>query len=172
VARVELDSRSRIAPLDFGLNLLMLWLLWLGASLIWQILAVGIEWWNRSWRSRFLFVLILVLLPWAMLPRVLNPPQPRATGEDLRVAVNAQRSAEYTYRITGFWVQRLALEDIRHSAPSNRPGVAGETMVNQVCLRGYTYFYLPWRRYRITLDASGVTALRLEETPLGGSCWE
>jgi hypothetical protein len=172
VARVDLDGSSRITPLDFGLNLLMLWLLWLGASLIWRILAAGIEWWNRSWRSRLLFVLMMVLLPWAMLPRVLNPPQPRATGEDLRMAVNAQRSAEYTYRITGFWVQRLALEDIRHSAPSNRPIGSGETMVNQVCLRGYTYFYVPWRRYRITLDTSGVTALRLEETPLNGSCWE
>lgn len=172
-ARIDLDGSSRVGPLDFLLNLLMLWLLWLGASLVWRLLGIAVRWERRSWRGRLAFVLILAILPWAMLPRILNPPQPRATAEDLRLAVNAQRSAEFTYRITGVWVQRLALEDIRLSAQAVDPATLfGETEVNQVCLRGYTYFYLPWRRYRITLDPTGVTALQLAEVPLEGSCWE
>jgi hypothetical protein len=65
-------------------------------------------------------------------------------------------------------VQRLALEDVRRSAVTRNPeSLFGETVVNEVCLRGYIYFYLPWRRYRVTLDPSGVTAV-----PLTGSCWE
>jgi hypothetical protein len=172
-AQIDLNGVSRVALLDFLLNLLMLWLLWLGASLVWRLLAVAIRWDNRSWRSKLLFVIVLVLLPWALLPRVLDPPQPAAVGEDLRMAVNARRSAEFTYRITGVWLQRLALEDIRRSEPiANPESLFGATEVNEVCLRGYTYFYLPWRRYRITLDPSGVTALNLTEVPLAGSCWE
>jgi hypothetical protein len=155
------------------LNLLMLWLLWLGASLVWRLAAVAIRWENRNWRVRLIFLLLLVVLPWALLPRILNPPQPRTAGEDLRLAVNARRSAEFTYRVTGVWVQRLALEDIRRAAVTRDPATLfGETEVNEVCLRGYTYFYLPWRRYRVTLDPSGVTALQLAEVPLTGSCWE
>ncbi len=173
MARIDLDGTVRVGPVDFLLNLLMLWLLWLGASLLWRLAAMGMQWENRSWRSKMLFILLLVILPWALLPRVINPPQPAATGEDLRLAVNAQRSAEFTYRVTGVWVQRLALEDIRRSAPASDPeSLFGETEVNEVCLRGYTYFYLPWRRYRIALDTSGVTALRLAEVPLTGSCWQ
>jgi hypothetical protein len=171
-ALIGLNGVSRVAPLDFLLNLEMLWLLWLGASVVWRLVAIAIRWENRSWRSRLLFVFFLILLPWAMLPRVLDPPQPQVRGEELRLAVNARRSAEFTYRITGFWLQRLALEDIRLAAPSQSPeSLFGATEVNEVCLRGYTYFYLPWQRYRITLDPTGVTALNLAEVPLTGSCW-
>lgn len=171
-ARVQLDGSDQVAPLDFMLNVMMLWLLWLGAFTVWFLSAMGIQWWKRSWRGKLLFVLVLGILPWALLPRILNPPQPTPEGEDLRLAVNAQRSAEFTYRITGLWVQRLALEDIRYAQPD--PGVTPmrRTLDNQVCLRGYTYFYLPWRRYRIALDPSGVTALSLTEIPLEGSCWD
>jgi hypothetical protein len=172
-ARVALDGSDQVAPIDFMLNLLMLWLLWLGAAVVWYLSAMGVQWWKRSWRGRLVFILILVLLPWAILPRILNPPQPMPDGEDLRLAINARRSAEFTYRITGLWVQRLALEDIRRSqldtdvAPPMR-----QFRDTEVCLRGYTYFYLPWRRYRIALDSSGVTALSLTEVPLEGSCWD
>lgn len=172
-ATMELDGTSRVAPLDFLLNLLMLWLLWLGAILIWSLLGYVLNWPNRSWRSRLLFVLFVALMPWALMPRILDPPQPTARGEELRLAVNAIRSAEYTYRITGAWVQRLALEDMRTIVPeAGTDALFGANPVNQVCLRGYTYFYLPWARYRITLDPSGVTALSLAEVPLEGSCWE
>lgn len=173
VARINLDGDTRIFALDFLLNLLMLWLLWLGGSLVWRLAAMAIRWENRNWRVRLAFLVLLVLLPWAMLPRILNPPQPITAGEDLRLAVNARRSAEFTYRITGIWVQRLALEDVRRSAVTRNPeSLFGETVVNEVCLRGYTYFYMPWRRYRVTLDPSGVTALQLTDVPLTGSCWE
>lgn len=173
IALIDLRGVSHVALLDFLLNLLMLWLLWLGASVVWRLVGVAMQWEQRSWRSKLLFFVFLALLPWALMPRILDPPQPRVVDEDARLANNARRSAEFTYRITGIWVQRLALEDIRRLAPITNPeSMFGETQVNEVCLRGYTYFYLPWRRYRITLDPSGRTALRLDEVPLTGSCWE
>ena len=174
VALLNVDGTRSIAPVDFVLNLLLLWLLWLGASLLWAILAEAFAWWRRPLQGRILFVVLVAILPWALLPRVLGPPQPRPQGEELRLANNARRSAEFTYGITGLWVQRLALDDMQPVAPGTLetpPESLEGQGVTVVCLRGYTYFYLPWRRYRITLDASGTTALNLVELPLTGSCW-
>ena len=115
-----------------------------------------------------MIILLLVVVPWALLPRFLEPPQPITSGEELRLVNNARRAAESTYRLTGLWVQRLALEDLRQLAPNPLSEAApNESEVrSQVCLRGYTYFYLPWRRYRISLEATGVTALGITELPL------
>ncbi|MFZ1769669.1 MAG: hypothetical protein WAU00_10760, partial [Caldilinea sp.] len=93
---------------------------------------------------------------------------------DLRLVTNARRAAETTYGITGLWVHRLALEDLRQLSPNP----LGETtpdltaIRSQVCLRGYTYFYIPWRRYRVSLEPTGVNALSITELPLNGSCWD
>jgi hypothetical protein len=171
-ATVAFDGSAEITMLDFALNWLMLWLVWLVASVVWCILGIAIEWPLRSGRIQLLFVLVVAFLPWALLPRLIDPPQPLTTGEDLRLATNARRAAEFTYRITGFWVQRLALEDVRH-LPTPNPEASESTNVagSQVCLRGYTYFYIPWRRYRIELDTNGVTALNLTQLPLSVPCW-
>ena len=177
VVLLDTGGGRSIAPLDFLLNLLLLWLLCLGGALLWSVAADALDWWKRSMRWRLIFVLLVVVLPWALLPRILNPPQPSTDGEELRLANNARRSAEFTYRITGLWVQRLALEDL-HYLPGNEAADAGgsdpqlaRVPYAEVCLRGYTYFYVPWRRYRIVLDTNGATALSLDELPLHGSCW-
>jgi hypothetical protein len=110
-----------------------------------------------------------------LMPRILNPPEPRPVGEELRLTTNARRAAEFTYRISGIWVHRLALEDIREVAPdtvTDVPASLEQQGVTQVCLRSYTYFYVPWRRYRITLDASGTTPLNLVQMSLDEPCWE
>jgi hypothetical protein len=169
-ATVPLDGRAQVQPLLFGLNWLMLWLFWLVATLVWYWLGVALQWPDRSLRTRLLIVLLLAILPWALLPRFLEPPQPRPSGEDLRLAINARRAAEFTYRVTGFQVQRLALEDVRRPQTDNPPGGA-DAVGSQVCLRGYAFFYLPWRRYLINLDPSGVTALSMRVLPLRESCW-
>ncbi len=171
-ATVDFDGTSLIAPLDFALNWLMLWLLWLVASVVWRILALGFQWTKRSRRLQIGFVLVVMVLPWALLPRLIDPPQPRPTGEDLRLATNALRAAEFTYRITGFWVQRLALEDVRHLQPASELDFDSANQVgSQVCLRGYTFFFIPWQRYRIDLDLSGAIALSLGQLSLDTPCW-
>lgn len=173
IAVTEVGGANRIAPGDFALNVLILWLVWLSASVIWHILATlfNYETLNRRWR--LLFILVFVILPWALLPRIINPPQPQVYGEDLRLANNARRAAEFTYSVTGLWVHRLALEDVQRGGEVDtvNPDSAG-TVVYQVCLRGYTWFYVPWQRYRVGLDANGSTALAMTSVPLTGSCWE
>ncbi len=170
VALVTIEGRSIIAPVDFLLNLLLIWLLWLTASVIWSLLAVAFDWERRALRWRIFFVIVISLLPWALLPRILNPPQPPVTGEDLRIAINGRRAAEFTYRVTGLWVQRLALEDVKRTL-IGEIGADINTPLNQVCLRGYTYFFIPWRRYRVDLDPNGLTPLALSEMGLEEKCW-
>jgi hypothetical protein len=172
MALVRLDGQSEVAALDFALNVLMLWLLLLTASVAWRILAEALQIETRGRRWRTLFIIGFVIVPWALLPRILNPPQPQVTGEDLRLANNALRAAEFTYGITGAWVQRLALEDVRRDTPSGQEALSGgATTVNQVCLRGYTYFFIPWQRYLVGLDPNGASPLSLVPVPLGESCW-
>lgn len=175
VGLIDMRGVLHVAPVDFALDWLLLWLLLLTAGMLWRLLALGFQWWKRSLWVKTLFVLLLAILPWAFAPRFFPPPQPQISGEELRLANNARRSAEFTYRITGPWVQRLALEDIRVFRGAQGEGVIAsqeQRAISQVCLRGYTYFFIPWRRYRITLDATGTTALSLTELGLNGSCWE
>ena len=173
-ARITLEGQTQIGLVDFALNLILLWLMVLLAALIGRLVGNAIRWENRSRRSRLLFLLVLFIVPWALLPRYLEPPQPATRGEELRLVTNARRSAESTYGITGLWVQRLALEDVRQLSPNplseSTPDLAA--VRSQVCLRGYTYFYIPWRRYRVDLEPTGVNALGLAELPLEGPCWQ
>ena len=172
IAQVAADNTIQLAAVDFALNTLWLWLLWLGAFLFWRLLGLAFQWERRSQQARLLFVLGFAILPWALLPRVLTPPQPTIIGEELRLTINAGRAAEFTYRITGLWIQRLAVEDVKVIQPEGEANLESVNRVgSQVCLRGYTYFFIPWRRYRIDLDGIGRTALRLTELPLTQECW-
>jgi hypothetical protein len=200
IALFRLDGVSEVGAADFALNVLILFLLVLTASTVWSLAATVVRLGERGRRWKILFVLLLVLSPWAFLPRILNPPQPALDGEDLRLANNARRAAEFTYGITGLWIHRLAIEDLRRDlAPemiaeftgadtvaaeadgaSELPAVPAVSAAaraelqpaHMVCLRGYTYFFVPWSRYRIALGADGATALSLTPLPLRGSCWD
>lgn len=174
VARITFDGQTQIGLVDVLLNTLLLWLLVLVASLIGRIATVIFGFENRPRRVQAVAMLLFVLIPWALLPRYLDPPQPPTTGEELRLVTNARRAAEMTYGITGLWVHRLALEDLRQLSPNplgeQTPDLTA--VRSQVCLRGYTYFYVPWRRYRVSLEPTGVNALAIVEVPLDGPCWD
>lgn len=170
VAVVTVEHHSLIAPIDFLLNLLVLWLLWLVASVVWYLAAIGLNWETRSLRWRFFFVFWLAIAPWAVLPKILNPPEPEMRGEDLRIAINGRRAAEFTYQVTGFWVLRLALEDVKRVSPQSIT-LDPSSEINQVCLRGYTWFFVPWRHYRVDLDPTGITPVGMQEISLDETCW-
>lgn len=172
-AALRPDSAPELYLVDFLLNLILLWLFCLGGSVLWRVLSEAVELRFRSRRFRLGFFLIVAVLPWATLPRYFNPPQIELQGEYMRIAINANRAAEMTYGVTGLWVQRLAVEDIRYmplEVPSIFSGI--DQPQSQVCLRGYTWFYIPWQRYLVTLDRMGVTALNMQRLGLEGSCWE
>ena len=172
-ATIDLDGEAKLYLVDFLLNLVLLWLLWLGGTVLWRGLSEGAELSFRSRRFRLVFFLIVAVLPWALLPRYFNPPEINLRGEDLRIAINARRAAEITYDVTGLWIHRLAVEDVRYT-PLQVPSIFGgaDQPRAQICLRGYTWFYIPWQRYLITLDRTGVTALNMTRLGLEGTCWE
>ena len=172
-ATLTLDWVPKLYLVDFLLNLLLLWLLCLGGSVLWRVLSEAVELRFRPRRFRLIFFLVVAVLPWATLPRYFNPPQVELHGQDMRISINAHRAAELTYGVTGLWVQRLAVEDIRYP-PIQVPAALGgvDQPRAQVCLRGYTWFYIPWQRYLITLDGTGVTALGIQRLGLDGSCWQ
>jgi hypothetical protein len=171
-ALIRLNGETQLFLLDFVLNLFLIWLFIFGLTVLARLFAEGMALSTRSRRFKLGFFIVFFVLPLALLPRYFNPPEPPVYGEELRLSVNARRAAETTYNITGLWIQRLALEDIQY-APIQVPATFGgiDRPQAQICLRGYVYFYLPWQRYRITLDRSGVTALNLTRIPLKGSCW-
>jgi hypothetical protein len=171
-ATVGLDGNVSLYLLDFVLNLLLIWLLLFVLTVLARIFSEAVDLGVRSRRFKVGFFILFFALPLALLPRYFNPPEPPVYGDELRLSVNARRAAEMTYNVTGLWVQRLALEDIRY-APIQVPDVFGgiDRPQAQICLRGYVYFYIPWMRYRITLDRAGVTALNMTRRPLTGSCW-
>jgi hypothetical protein len=171
-AVIGLDGNANLYLLDFLLNLLLIWLFLFSLTVLARFFAEAVDLSTRTRRFQVGFFVVVFVLPLALLPRYFNPPEPPVRGEELRLSVNARRAAELTYNVTGLWVQRLALEDIRY-APIQVPATFGgvDRPQAQICLRGYTYFYIPWQRYRITLDRSGVTALNMARLPLTGSCW-
>lgn len=112
---------------------------------------------------------------WALVPRYASPPEPPVRGEVQRLAINAKRLAPHA--VSGFdWeLQRLALEDVRRlprRVKADAPGLpppAGPDW--RVCLRGYSFFYVPWRRVYIDLDATGTYAIGGGVLPLTVECW-
>ncbi len=169
-ASLDFAGVRTLAPVDFILNLLWMWVAFLVIFMVLRMLGIAISWSERGMRAKLLFLLFVVLLPFSLLPRLMDPPQPYLSGETQRLAINALRTAQFTYNITGGVVQRLAVEDIR-SLTGSAATFGFETDTTQVCLRGYTFFYIPWRRYRLILDTSGVIALNLTELPLDQPCW-
>ena len=172
-AIIGLNGEISLFLLDFVLNLLLIWLLLFVLTAIARFVAEAVDLASRSRRFKVGFFVIVFILPLALLPRYFNPPEPPVFGDELRLSVNARRAAETTYNVTGFWIQRLALEDIRYP-PIQVPDTFGgiDRPQSQICLRGYTYFYIPWMRYRVTLDRPGVTPLNMTRVPLTGSCWQ
>ena len=172
-ATISPSAAVRVYAIDFALNLLLIWLVWCSGMILWHIVSEAVALNQRSFRFRLLFFLTFLLLTWGLLPRYFRPPEAQVVGEELRLSINARRAAETIYNVTGLWVHRLALEDI-HYIPVEVPNILGgiDQSQAQVCLRGYTYFYLPWRRYRVTLDPTGVISLNIQELPLSESCWQ
>ena len=135
-------------------------LLGFGATIAW--LGRQFHWAARSWPQRFLFFLLTVVLPLATLPMWLPPPQPKVTGPEQRIVINAARDWNWQLHLRGFMDRRLALEDVRSVPDQER---------QRVCFRLYTWFYLPYRHIYIDMEPEGVRALTGAEIPLSESCW-
>ena len=118
---------------------------------------------HRAAAGRFMLGMSLLIAPVALAPVYLPAPQAHVRGDSQRVAINAQREAYMYDDNTAFPVVRLALEDVRPRL-DDQPGL-------RVCLRTYSYFYVPIGFMYLDMTPEGVHSNNGGALPLTGSCW-
>lgn len=119
---------------------------------------------RRRTLRRFLLGLALVVLPLAISPLILPPPEAHVRGDSLRIAINAQREVYMYDHLSPAPVLRVGLADVRPRRDGN-PGM-------RVCLRMYTWFYLPIGHMFLDMTPEGVHSNAGGVTPPGESCWQ
>jgi hypothetical protein len=159
-------------PGMFLVNTLVYLVLLLGWSALIQAILVRVEYsWNSSkgysvsgaWRQTLLGV-ILILIPLALAPLYLPPPQAHVRGDPQRIAINAQREVYMYDQLASVPLLRVGLEDVRPRR-DGQPGM-------RVCLRTYTLFYLPVGHMYLDMAPEGVHSTGGGVLPLQETCWD
>ncbi len=159
------ESRGcEFRPVTFVLNslvYLVLFLAWGGIVQAFLRRIIGES--HRVAAGRFFLGLLLLGAPLALAPVFLPPPQAHVRGDSQRVAINAQREAYMYDDAAPLPVARLALEDVRPRL-DDQPGL-------RVCLRTYSYFYMPIGFMYLDMTPEGVHSNNGGMLPRDGSCW-
>ncbi|MCX7671787.1 MAG: hypothetical protein N2439_17175 [Anaerolineae bacterium] len=116
-----------------------------------------------GWR-RFLLGVALVVIPTAFSPRVLPPPEAHVRGDSQRIAINARREVYMYSHQASAPVLQAGLEDVRPRR-DGQPGM-------RVCLRIYTFFYVPIGHMYLDMTAEGVHSNAGGVRALDESCWQ
>jgi len=160
--RVETGGIVFFDPMSFVRNAFFYYAVLLAWGGLTAWLGRRFRWSARSWKKRFLFVILVIVLPLATLPLWISPPQPQPTGPEQRLVINAARDWRWQLGLRGFMDRRLALEDVRPTPDREH---------QRVCFRIYTWFYLPYSHAYIDMEPEGVRAVTGDEIPLSESCW-
>jgi hypothetical protein len=116
-----------------------------------------------TWK-RTLLGAVLVLIPLALAPLYLPPPQARVRGDAQRIAINAQREVYMFDQLAPLPVLRVGLDDVRPRR-DGQPGM-------RVCLSTYTLFYLPIGHMYLDMAPEGVHSTEGGVLPRQESCWD
>lgn len=119
---------------------------------------------RRGWLARVGIGLALAVAPFALSPLYLPPPEAHVRGDSQRVAINAQREVYMYDQLASAPVVRVGLDDVR-PRPDGEPGMT-------VCLRTYTYFYLPTGFMFMHMAPDGVHSQSGGVLPRTASCWD
>ena len=156
-------SGCQFSPEGFALNSLVYLVLLLAWVAVVHALVDAMPESRRGALGRFVVVTLVLIGPLLLAPVVLPPPQAHVRGDSQRVAINAQREL-YMYDDTSpLPVVRAGLDDVR-PRPDHKPGL-------RVCLRTYTYFYLPIGFMYLDMTPEGVHSNRGGVLPRSESCW-
>ena len=152
-------------PAFFAVNCLVYLLLLLAWSAIGRSLMrrAGANARNPFW-SRALLGLLLLISPFALSPFYLPPAQAHVRGDPQRIAINAEREVYLYDHLAAAPIARVGLVDVRPRR-DGQPGM-------RVCLRLYTYFYLPVGYMYLDMTPEGVHSNAGGVLPRDGSCWE
>ncbi len=118
---------------------------------------------DGGWQ-RFALGVALVVIPTALSPRILPPPAAHVRGDPQRIAINAQREVYMYSHQAPAPVLQAGLEDVR----PRKDGQSGM----RVCLRIYTFFYVPIGHMYLDMTAEGVHSNAGGVRALGESCWQ
>jgi len=155
---------NELLPGMFLVNTLAYLVIVLGWSMVLRVVLRSIPA-NRRGRTarQALAAVILLVIPLALSPLVLPPPEARVRGDTQRVAINGQREVfEYDSQ-AALPVLRVGLEDVRPRG-DGQPGM-------RVCLRAYTFFYLPIGHMYLDMTPEGVHSNAGGVLPMEMSCW-
>jgi hypothetical protein len=154
----------QFSPVGFALNsLVYLVLLLAWGAVVYALLSSMPELSGRRAMGRFVIGAVLLAGPFLLAPVYLPPPHAHVRGDSQRVAINAQREVFMYDNRSPLPVVRAALDDVR-PRPDHKPGL-------RVCLRTYTYFYLPIGFMYLDMTPEGVHSNQGGILPRVASCW-
>jgi hypothetical protein len=153
-----------LLPGMFMVNTLAYLVIVLGWSMAMRVVLRGIPVGRRGRAVRqTLTVALLLVIPLALSPLILPPPEARVRGDTQRVAINGQREVYLYDGQAAAPVLRVGLEDVRPRG-DGQPGM-------RVCLRAYTFFYLPIGHLYLDMTPEGVHSNAGGVLPMEVSCW-
>ncbi len=118
---------------------------------------------RHAWITTRFLGLALFVAPFALAPLFLPPPEASVRGDSQRVAINARREVYLYDQIADLPVLRVGLQDVR-------PRLDGQTGM-RVCLRIYTFFYLPAGSMFLDMTPEGVHSNNGGVVSRMESCW-
>ncbi len=127
------------------------------------VLARSGELRHNSLLVQALLWLVLVVGPLALSPLFLPPPQAKVRGDPQRIAINAQREVYLYDQEAEAPVLQVGLQDVR-------PRSDGQEGM-RVCLRAYTFFYLPAGNMFLDMTPEGVHSNAGGVLPNEVPCW-
>ncbi|NOZ73439.1 MAG: hypothetical protein GXP38_16315 [Chloroflexi bacterium] len=146
----------------FVLNAGIYYVLLLVFSALVLQLAIAFEWPKRKKRTKFIFVLLVVVLPLATIPSWAPTPEPKLPLAEQRLAINAARDWQWQLQASRFVDRKLAVEDVRRHPDGER---------YRVCFRAYSWFFIPSHHVYVDLEPAGVRATGGGAIPISASCW-
>lgn len=152
-------------PGMFAVNCLVYLVLLLGWSMVLRTVLRGVAVGRRNgvWLRAGVGALLLVG-PFALSPLYLPPPEAHVRGDSQRIAINAQREVYLYDQTATALIMRVALADVRPRR-DGQPGM-------RVCLRTYTWFYLPAGYMVLDMGPEGVHSSGGGVRPPAASCWD
>jgi len=165
IATYRIDGEgAEFSRIGFAINCLVYLALALSWSAVIQaILARLGEFRRNAALVQLILGLVLAIGPVALSPLFLPPPQARVRGDPQRIAINAQREVYLYDQEAEAPVLRVGLQDVRPRAD----GQGGM----RVCLRVYTFFYLPTGNMFLDMTPEGVHSNAGGVLPNEASCW-
>ncbi len=165
VVTYRIDGEGdEFSPVGFAVNSLVYLVLALSwSAVVHAVLARFGELRHNAVLVQMFLGVVLAIGPLALSPLFLPPPQAKVRGDPQRIAINAQREVYMYDQEAQAPVLQVGLQDVR-------PRSDGQGGM-RVCLRVYTFFYLPAGNMFLDMTPEEVHSNAGGVLPNETSCW-